>query len=371
MLVSNQATKLILIPTLMIVTVGSLAKWLGQEGQEVASDSLANVDTQNELSEQNDGTDPTFVKMPEALDSISPLKFLRPQLGEWEQDGPEYESSLNLDDLNLDEEDVVSLLPLQWVSQMQYVLEEHWFPDVLSPWVREGVSSGDLEETQAVLLNWEENSESPEFRSEFVDFHLSESTLDKPQVLSRVEAFPVSAPLASNLFATPDAPGSVAIGVAEGTRTPRGGKTGIYWGHIDPGNGVPNQGTFSYQHGASSPEEADWKQLKRLHKQIEQMQKQAQAEGVFLSTLELVAGADLANQAPAAVQDYVHHLQRFQAQGLRGSEAVLKARMQSFVNPTTNVLEAGGFGNSWETLHADQSRRLKEIEKALKAQGVW
>lgn len=172
------------------------------------------------------------------------------------------------------------------------------------------------------------------------------------------------------LFATPDAPGSIAIGAAEGTRTTRGGTTSIYWGHPDPANGVRNLGTFSYQHGASNAREADWIQLKRLRGQVEQLQSEADELGVKLSPLELVAGADLANQSPVAALDYVDRLKEFRAKGLRGMEAVLEARIQSFVNPETGVLEAGGFGNSWDILRHDQSRRMVELQRALRVQGI-
>lgn len=60
---------------------------------------------------------------------------------------------------------------------------------------------------------------------------------------------------------------AIAIGSAEGTRTPEGNKTSAYYGHIDPGNGVWNLGSFSYQHGAASPEAADQQQLKQLQAQ--------------------------------------------------------------------------------------------------------
>ncbi|NER33191.1 MAG: hypothetical protein F6J93_03810 [Oscillatoria sp. SIO1A7] len=173
------------------------------------------------------------------------------------------------------------------------------------------------------------------------------------------------------LFATPDSPGSIAIGTAEGTRTSNGETTAIYWGHTDPGNGLANQGTFSYQHGASNPREADWIQLKRLRGQVEYLQHQAENLGVKLSTLELVAGADLANQSPLAAMDYVGHLQKLRAKGFMGIEAVLEARVQSFVNPKTGVLEAGGFGNSWQRLRHDQLRRMIELNKTLKVQGVY
>lgn len=173
------------------------------------------------------------------------------------------------------------------------------------------------------------------------------------------------------LFATPDSPGSIAIGAAEGTRTSNGETTAIYWGHTDPGNGLANQGTFSYQHGAKNPREADWIQLKRLRGQVEYLQQQAENLGVKLSVLDLVAGADLANQSPLAAMDYVGHLQKLHAKGFMGIEAILEARVQSFVNPKTGVLEAGGFGNSWQRLRHDQLRRMIELNKALKVQGVY
>lgn len=204
----------------------------------------------------------------------------------------------------------------------------------------------------------------------------SKTTQDEPSsvnsgaVASVTNASQSSRELLNMLFATPDAPGSIAIGAAEGTRTPRGETTSIYWGHPDPANGVRNLGTFSYQHGASNAREADWIQLKRLRGQVEQLQKEADEMGVKLSPLELVAGADLANQSPVAALDYVDRLKEFRAQGLRGMEAVLEARIQSFVNPETGVLEAGGFGNSWDILRHDQSRRMVELQRALRVQGI-
>ena len=59
-----------------------------------------------------------------------------------------------------------------------------------------------------------------------------------------------------------------AVGSAEGTRTAEGGYTAAYYGHVDPGNHKWNLGSFSYQHGANSPTEADAKQLKWLYNQI-------------------------------------------------------------------------------------------------------
>ena len=41
---------------------------------------------------------------------------------------------------------------------------------------------------------------------------------------------------------------AIAVGSAEGTRRPDGGKNSAYQGHPDPANGVWNRGSFSYQH---------------------------------------------------------------------------------------------------------------------------
>ncbi len=61
-----------------------------------------------------------------------------------------------------------------------------------------------------------------------------------------------------------------SIGAAEGTRDENCEPTAAYRGHTDPGNGAANIGSFSYQHGAASPEDADRTQLARL-RQAEQL----------------------------------------------------------------------------------------------------
>jgi S-layer homology domain len=184
-------------------------------------------------------------------------------------------------------------------------------------------------------------------------------------------AFPVL-PLESMhaLFSTPNSPGTLAIGMAEGTRTVDGRPTWAYWGHTDPGNGVRNQGTFSYQHGARNPEEADMKQLQRLSPHIDALKKTAEAYGMELSVMELVAGVDLANQAPLATPHYVGLLKQARDTGLNGMAAILEARAYSFVNPETRQLEAGGFRNDWNRLRHDQARRLAAMYYTLQTHGV-
>jgi len=158
------------------------------------------------------------------------------------------------------------------------------------------------------------------------------------------------------------------VGSAEGTRTPEGHKTPAYSGHVDPGNGVWNLGSFSYQHGAKSPEEADKKQLKRLQAQAEALRRKAEDKGMNLSLQEELNGIDLANQAPMAALSkggYVDWLEQAHKMGLRGSEAVIWARTRSFLNPDTGRWNAPGLGNNVHTITNDQERRFLAIARAL------
>ena len=97
---------------------------------------------------------------------------------------------------------------------------------------------------------------------------------------------------------------------AEGTRTPSGQPTHAYYGHTDPGNGVWNMGTFSYQHGASSPKEADSKQLKRLQKQGKTLEQQATQADLSMSLGEVLNALDLANQSPRAALERGGYIDR-------------------------------------------------------------
>lgn len=160
------------------------------------------------------------------------------------------------------------------------------------------------------------------------------------------------------------------VGSAEGTRTPTGDRTSAYSGHTDPGNGVHNLGTFSYQHGASDPEEADKKQLKRLRQQTETLQKKAKDLGLELTQAELLNGIDLANQAPQAALDrggYVERLAEARQQGKAGDAAILWARTQSFIDPDTQQWNAPGLGNTAENIERDQQRRMEAIAAAEEA----
>jgi hypothetical protein len=171
----------------------------------------------------------------------------------------------------------------------------------------------------------------------------------------------------ADLFKTPDSLGSVAIGVAEGTRTTDGGKTAAYDSHTDPGNGANNQGTFSYQQGASSAQEADRKQLATLNQQVSKIQAQAQTKGIALDKTALVNGADLANQSPAAALSsggYIDRLKQCQQSGKTGSDAVLCARTESYKNPATGQYDAPGLGDG-NAVKSDQQRRMNAIADTI------
>lgn len=158
-----------------------------------------------------------------------------------------------------------------------------------------------------------------------------------------------------------------AVGSAEGTRTPSGQRTAAYYGHRDPGNGDWNLGSFSYQHGAASPEEADARQLKRLQQQALELETQAQAKGLELSLAETLNGIDLANQAPLAALDrgYIDWLEQARSLGMTGEEAILYARTRAFLDPDTGRWNAPGLGNTVASISQDQGRRMEAITRAM------
>ena len=161
---------------------------------------------------------------------------------------------------------------------------------------------------------------------------------------------------------------AIAIGSAEGTRSPDGGKTWAYNGHTDPGNGVWNMGTFSWQHGANSPEEADRKQLARLRKQAIALTNKAEEAGIPWGLEEQLNALDLANQSPSAALNaggYTDRLKEAQAEGLKGSDAILWARTWSYRHPSGTRWNAPGLGNTHHGIRTDQKRRQDAIKAAI------
>ncbi|WP_316789974.1 hypothetical protein [Thermoleptolyngbya oregonensis] len=157
------------------------------------------------------------------------------------------------------------------------------------------------------------------------------------------------------------------VGSAEGTRAADGQRTKAYYGHTDPGNGMWNLGSFSYQHGASSPEEADERQLRRLQKQADLLQRKAASHGISLTLEELLNGIDLANQAPMAALDrggYIDWLAEARRRGMQGESAILWARTRAFIDPDTQQWNAPGLGNTADSISRDQDRRMRAIARA-------
>jgi len=160
------------------------------------------------------------------------------------------------------------------------------------------------------------------------------------------------------------------VGSAEGTRYWNGQKTYAYYGHTDPGNGVWNLGTFSYQHDASDPEDADRKQLRRLKRQGDQLQQQAKAQGIQLSLKEKLNGLDLANQAPLAALGkggYIERLAQAYRLQMDEAEAIAWARTWAYIDPKTQTWNAPGLGNNLSSISQDQERRIAAIDKAMNA----
>lgn len=153
-----------------------------------------------------------------------------------------------------------------------------------------------------------------------------------------------------------------AIGAAEGTRDRNCEPTSAYDSHTDPGNGVRNQGSFSYQHGARDAREADQKQLVRLRQAEKDLQAQAVAKfGKPMSKPALAAALDLWNQSPAAGNGFVGNLTTHEP-----TEAqIIEARSRSYIDPATGQLDAPGLGNSSAQVEADQTRRTEEVLKQI------
>ena len=158
-------------------------------------------------------------------------------------------------------------------------------------------------------------------------------------------------------------PFALAIGIAEGTRTPDGGVTAAYYGHIDPGNRVQNQGNFSAQQGQASPQIADRQWLGKLTRQQMNYQPLLERIGIRRGTQGynrlMFNILDLTVQAPAAVPDFVAKAPLMLRQGL-SIESIAKARADSFYSPSGR-LDAPGFGNNFSRLFKDQRSRA----------GVW
>lgn len=167
------------------------------------------------------------------------------------------------------------------------------------------------------------------------------------------------------------------VGSAEGTRTPEGGKTSTYEGHTDPGNGVHNRGSFSYQFGNEenlSPEESSKRQWAKIVGHMKVVQEQAAQFGITLTPWEIANAIDVANQAPLCITEkggYVERLIEARKKNL-GDEykTVLYARIWAFWDDSKGGFDAGGLRayddiSKEESVRRDQDRRMNMMKKAL------
>ncbi|MEO1402768.1 MAG: hypothetical protein AAFV72_16180 [Cyanobacteria bacterium J06635_1] len=214
--------------------------------------------------------------------------------------------------------------------------------------------------------------ESPTLKSLGLNFDPDENSLPipaPPKTVIAAQPINLEAPDPQRIFeGGSDSLVARIVGSAEGTRTADGQRTTAYYGHVDPGNGVWNLGTFSYQHGASSPEEADVKQLARLQRQGNTLEHKASLNGLELSLLEKLNGLDLANQSPRAALErggYIERLAEARQQGMDGADAILWARTHAYMDPDTQRWNAPGLGNTHHSISRDQARRLRAINRAL------
>ena len=134
-----------------------------------------------------------------------------------------------------------------------------------------------------------------------------------------------------------------AIGRAEGTRDANGNPTQAFFGHRDPGwqGRCQNQGSFSYQHCAASPEAADQSWLGTLRKAEQDINAQAVAKfGKPLSQAAMVAALDGYTQSPDAGKRLVDHLPTADPnpqQIIQARTAALEASRRAKGGPPMNV----------------------------------
>ncbi|MDR7333386.1 TIGR02594 family protein [Roseateles asaccharophilus] len=204
------------------------------------------------------------------------------------------------------------------------------------------------------------------------------------------------APLDLRRFTDPalgsDALAAIVIGSAEGTRRPDGGFTRAFGGHTDPGNAVHNRGSFSYQHAASSPADADRRQLQTLQGRLPAYEAAARAAGLNANDPRLASAyLDLYNQSPTAAARFLNQMGTLAGQPITAG-SITDLRVNSFVDASTgerfrlaNGGQAGsGFVNIARNqlgrepteaqvqavIRADQQRRTTAVESALNAQGL-
>jgi uncharacterized protein (TIGR02594 family) len=189
-----------------------------------------------------------------------------------------------------------------------------------------------------------------------------------------------------------NAAAAIVIGNAEGTRRPDGGFTAAFGGHTDPGNAAHNRGSFSYQHAASSPADADRRQLQTLQGRLPAYEAAARGAGLDPSNVRLASAyLDLYNQSPSAAQRFLNQLDTLRGRPLDVA-TLTQLRVNSFVDASTGerfrLSNGGQAGSGFATIarqqlgrtpteaevqaviRADQQRRMNAMETALDRQGL-
>jgi hypothetical protein len=170
---------------------------------------------------------------------------------------------------------------------------------------------------------------------------------------------------------------AIAVGSAEGTRTPDGKKTAAWHGHKDPGNGAQKQGSFSYQHSAATPNDADLQQIQKfkdilLPKFVEIIPRLQQWEIDEIKMLLLYA-CDVYTQSETACLAKGGFLEQVAANGNSTPtiSVVIDWRVQAYYVPKTGKLDAPGFGNDLTRLVGDQTRRCEAIISSAEKLGIF
>lgn len=193
------------------------------------------------------------------------------------------------------------------------------------------------------------------------------------------------------LFTSKQAPGSIAVGVAEGNLTPSGKPTAIYLrGHTDPGNFATNKGFCSWNKAQGiSIAQADKRCLASLQLHSVVIENQLIYLGLDPKKhkVGIVMGTDLWNQSNSAGPLFPLTYRAAQDQGFAERQAYIWARVEAFRNKQRQLDASGLFGICrrepyyrqqlvglivdsepwrWNCIKLDQRRRILEIEKVLK-----
>lgn len=225
---------------------------------------------------------------------------------------------------------------------------------------------------------------------------LRDANLQAQPALTRADGTRAAPVLDLQRFTDPalgsNAPAAIVIGNAEGTRRPNGGFTAAYGGHTDPGNAAHNRGSFSYQHAATSPADADRRQLQTLRGRLPAYEAAARQAGLNPNNARLASAyLDLYNQSPSAAQRFLNQLGTLRGQPIDAAH-ITNLRVHSYVDAASGErfrLSGGGQAGSGfaniarqqlgrtpteaevqAVIRADQQRRTNAVEAALGAQGL-